>query len=64
MCVFVCVCWGKGLLFVFFCFVLFPFLPPLKLDYIAYNHLDGKRADLLNNISYQLDLETCHMAEH
>ena len=50
MCVCVCLCvrvLGKG---VAFCFVLFQFLPPPKLDYIAYNHLDGKWADLLNNI--------------
>ena len=40
MCVFVHVCRGKGLLFVFLLFV--SVLPPPKLDYIAYTHLDGK----------------------
>ena len=40
MCVFVHVCWGKGLLFLFLLFV--SVLTPPKLDYIAYTHLDGK----------------------
>ena len=56
MCVCLCVCVGERGCFVSFCFVLFPFLPPPKLDYIAYNHLDGKRADLLNNIKLSVRL--------